>query len=445
MQAAAAALVHAAAFLFRRRPATPAAWALAGFLAASALLAAFRGDAGAPSTALRAAARAAAAAAPPAAPHTLVVYTTSAAESRPGSGNEREENLDFFLAQGLLPHDPGYHFVIVVAGAWEARRGALEGAVAWVAAHGVGNLQVIWRENTGFDFCSWREALADALPRPLKHDPARFSWFVLLNGSVRGPLLPAHWPRARAWPDAFVSLLRESGARLAGTTINCDRSRRWLHVQSMVLAFGARDLALVLDSATCFEDMESTVYRNEYGLSQAFLRDGANLAVLQLAWRGADFRDAARTDATCGALGRYDVYYPDDVNIGGPAGAVFDPLELLFFKTNRGILPEQVAHFTQWQLATVPAAVPAAALAAPPRADGEPPPPPPRKRSMWYEPALPHIGALPPPRHGAAQVTSEPAAHVARGFGCCTTDGTRELEWPDAPPPSVASSLFARG
>jgi hypothetical protein len=173
--------------------------------------------------------------------------------------------------------------------------------------------------------------------------------------------------------------------------------------------------------------MEATILRNEIGLSQAFLRDGANLAVLQLAWRGADFQDAARTDALCSALGRFDHYYPDGVQTGGPAGAVFDPLELLFFKSNRGISPAQVAHFTRWQLATVPPAVPAEALAAPPRAGGEPPLPPPRKRTTWYTPARPPNGVLPPPRYGAAQrppPAAEPSAPVVRGFDCCTTRRT---------------------
>jgi len=233
------------------------------------------------------------------------VYTTSRGGEGDAKGARRAENLEFFLSQGLLPQDAGFHFLIVVAGDWPEMRGALDGAAAWAAAHGAGNVEVRWRRNAGFDFCSWREALTDALPgAPLARDARNFSHILLLNGSVKGPFLPGHWPRGRAWPLAFTDLLR-GPTRLVGTTVNCERSAAWLHVQSMVVAFGARDLGLWLGTVRCATDFWETVWRNEVGVSQAFLRDGANLGVLQLAFRDADFRDAAATAARCATVGRH--------------------------------------------------------------------------------------------------------------------------------------------
>lgn len=303
---------------------------------------------------------------------TLVIYTTSAGAAPLGSASStgstaaeaRGENLDFFLQQGLLPHDPDYHFVIVVAGLWPEKRGALEGAVAWAQEHGVGNVEVVWRLNSGLDFCSYLSLLGGVIR--FKHQVSDFSSFLLLNGSVRGPLLPGHWQlAARAWPDAFLNLLRD-GARLAGTSINCGASQTLLHIQSMVLAFGARDLSLFLNTAVCTDDFDRTVAVNEIGLTQAFLRSKANLGVLQLAWRGADFQNAALVNARCEVIGRDDVYYPAGRGpIGGPQGVEFNPLELIFFKNNRGINLAQIARYTEWQLATLPCALPNDVLKTP--------------------------------------------------------------------------------
>jgi hypothetical protein len=133
----------------------------------------------------------------------------------------------------------------------------------------------------------------------------------------------------------------------------------------MILAFTARDLPLFLKVAICTDDFMNAVLSNEIGLSQAFLNDGANLAALQLSWRGADFQNVEDTDARCDIIGRTDVYYPNGRNIGGPQGVPFDPLELMFFKTNRGISPEKVARYSEWQLATTPCSMPTEELYEP--------------------------------------------------------------------------------
>jgi hypothetical protein len=106
---------------------------------------------------------------------------------------------------------------------------------------------------------------------------------------------------------------------------------------------------------------------NEFGISQAILRDGGNLGALQLAFRGHDFTNEAATRGLCAreGLGSEDRFYPPDVYMGGPAGITFNPLELVFFKANRGVMPAYVDAYARWQVATRASAVPAEVLAQP--------------------------------------------------------------------------------
>jgi hypothetical protein len=287
----------------------------------------------------------------------------------------RQSNLDFFLRQALLPHDPTVHIVVIVQGAWPAVRGALDGAEAWVSAHGVGNFHTIWHVNEGFDFGAWKLALNGSLPLGGGRRAADFAYFVLLNGSAKGPLLPAWWADSRdvgvrapfpAWPALFTNLLRDN-VRLVGTSVNCERDASHIHLQSMTLAFAARDLAFVAERIVWGTDKDEGSIANEFGISQAVLRDGGNLGALQLAFRGHNFADAGATRALCEAegLGSEDRFYPPGVYKGGPAGITFNPLELVFFKANRNVMQDYVGAYARWQLRTRASEVPDSVLTQP--------------------------------------------------------------------------------
>ena len=52
-------------------------------------------------------------------------------------------------------------------------------------------------------------------------DTSSYTYFVLMNSSVRGPFLPAHWPAAAHWTTGFTSRL-SSTVKLVGPTISCE-------------------------------------------------------------------------------------------------------------------------------------------------------------------------------------------------------------------------------
>ena len=76
-------------------------------------------------------------------------------------------------------------------------------------------------------------------------DPGRYTYVMLLNSSVRGPFLPAHWPQGLHWTRALTARL-SGDVRMAGATISCEpaweggllsgRQRQNPHVQSYLVA-----------------------------------------------------------------------------------------------------------------------------------------------------------------------------------------------------------------
>ena len=86
----------------------------------------------------------------------------------------------------------------------------------------------------------WVESRLDGA-QPLRHPLHRFRRFLLLNGSARGPFVPAAF--RGPWPELFFSMLGKD-VGLAGVTVNCDcdssqcrQNVDGLHIQSYLLAF----------------------------------------------------------------------------------------------------------------------------------------------------------------------------------------------------------------
>ena len=173
-------------------------------------------------------------------PDTLIIYAFS------HSDGWREDNLFYLLAIGL-PSDPRYHFAVVVNGPLDPSWAALLDRVARRAG---GAFEWLRRRDCGRDVCAWLSVLTGALA--LRQPLASFRRFLLLNGSARGPFVPAGF--RVPWPELFFAMLDDS-VGLAGVTVNClcewygcrveDAGR--LHIQSYLLAF---DRGAVLDVVT---------------------------------------------------------------------------------------------------------------------------------------------------------------------------------------------------
>ena len=267
----------------------------------------------------------------------LIVYVYNHSSQR------AEENFLFFLRQGLHSSDV-YHFVFVVNGDVPDHISLLFRKLNGLRS----NLEVHWRENTGFDTCGWYLALSNQLPDGALTRPiSDFSHFIVLNPSVLGPILPIYY--TSPWPLTFIHLLTSSDW-LAGTTVNAFYYKGAFlpHIQSMVLAFDRRVLPLFLDTVKCYTDKGEVIEKCEVGLSQRVLKEGGNLAVLQLAWRGHNFRNVSLTMNKAkqflrGASG--DTYVE-----GGYGGININPLEVVFLKTNRDLNLKPILIYSAWQL-----------------------------------------------------------------------------------------------
>jgi hypothetical protein len=267
----------------------------------------------------------------------LIVYVYNHSSQR------AEENLIFFLRQGLHTSDV-YHFVFVINGDVPNHISHLFRTLNGLRS----NLEVHWRENSGFDTCAWHLALSDQLPdgalsRPLSD----FSHFVLLNPSVLGPILPIY--SSSPWPLIFLDMLSPL-EWLVGTTMNAFYYKGSFlpHIQSMVLAFDRRVFPIFLDTVKCYSDKDEVVEKCEVGLSQRVLKEGGNLAVLQLAWRGHNFRNESSTKHKANQFLRGtsgDTYVEK-----GYGGININPLEVLFLKTNRDLDLRPILMYSAWQL-----------------------------------------------------------------------------------------------
>jgi len=245
------------------------------------------------------------------------------------------DNLQFFLAQGLVP-ESSYHFVVVINGdvseIWTARLHRI--------AESYPNFEWYSRENVGYDFCAYKDALSK---RTLKVSIKDIQYFVLINKSMRGPFLPSYYDKP--WPEVFTSRLH-GDIKLSGTTINCgnpdgnqDTSWITMHVQSMLWAFRANLLPELVGRLQCHADKGEAIRSIEVGFPAALLARGFRLASTM---RMLDAREGvpdANTAAICAwAKGLRSVEtYGDSFLPGQYAGIDLSPLETVFFKANRGV------------------------------------------------------------------------------------------------------------
>ncbi len=263
------------------------------------------------------------------------------------------DNLQFFLAQGLVP-DSAYHFVVVINGpipmGWEAKLNKITEAYP--------NFEWHTHVNTGYDFCVYKDVLSSML---LKISIKDVRYFILLNKSLRGPFVPSYYERP--WPDIFTSRLKGQ-VKLSGTSINCgDGKKISLHVQSMLWAFSADILPFMLGRLKCFQDKWDAVINLEVGLPKALVAEGFRFASTMRMLDSKEGVPDTNTDAICAWSGAQadrntegDQYAP-----GSYAGMDLNPLETIFFKANRQVGVKLLKQYSIFALMnnnfTVPARI----------------------------------------------------------------------------------------
>lgn len=181
------------------------------------------------------------------------------------------------------------------------------------------NFGIVFRENTCYDLGAHKETI-------LRYDlKKRYSKFILLNGSVRGPFMP-NWSQD-CWTDAFTRHLNFT-VKLVGPTFNCEyKDEKYPHLQSMILATDRIGLGLLLENYKCFTSKRQAIELAEITNYKTIKDAGYDVHV---------FFDQFQLD-------RLDI---DHCSHGVPRK--IHPLEVIFIKTSPTILPDLVAAYTEY-------------------------------------------------------------------------------------------------
>jgi hypothetical protein len=241
-------------------------------------------------------------------PSTLVIYDYQ------GLDEEDLDNLRFFLALGVAPDD-GNRYIIIAQekllhedeqdedGALEDEALGLPEEYPLPPLEGLpSNIQIIPRPNepcrSSWGVLGWL-LYADVL------DMSVFQNFILVDSSVRGPFLPAHWPPIVHWSAALLSRLHGT-VHMVGATISTDPThpgpgaplaaltRVQPRVRSGVVAFDHIALQAIQtdpDALKCRAGVEDAAWFNEAGASAAVLHSGLNLDCLMLRYQNKDWLD----------------------------------------------------------------------------------------------------------------------------------------------------------
>lgn len=193
-----------------------------------------------------------------------------------------------------------------------------------------------------------------------------FDKYVFLNAGVRGPFLPAYWPKSRSWTRVYLDKLSPS-VKLVGNSIVClpesdlcvkggpgitpNPDCYGPKVEGYAWATDQVGLQVLLDRETVFQshpDKVSAILNGEYGMNIAIFKAGYTIDSLLLAYQGVDWTN--RSNWGCN-----DNEHPS--RSGTYFGVTQHPLETVFVKvewvhddgTIDKIMPNFVDAYTDFQ------------------------------------------------------------------------------------------------
>ena len=205
------------------------------------------------------------------------------------------------------------------------------------------NIQVLYRENRGFDFGAWEYCINNyIIPSKISYE-----YFIFLNSSVRGPM-PSSLA-GDAWLYKFLELFQNNNVKLAGTTINIlmnswpdyplPFSPPFTHVQSMFFILNAEGFQYLVDQGFFADeetlnnttDMKYIVSKKEITMSQLILKNNWNINAMLPNYRDKDYRYIKEN---FNPSSENPCRTGDDPDKKNYFGRDIYPEEVIFFKTN---------------------------------------------------------------------------------------------------------------
>lgn len=144
----------------------------------------------------------------------------------------------------------------------------------------------LFRDNIGFDFGGWSEALLiDNLYK-------NYDNFIFVNSSVIGPFLPPDYKGN--WTDIYVSGL-QNNVKIFGSTINTmDNPLKKSHVQSYIFSMNKTTLEYLINceifSITNYaKTFKNAIHNKEILMSRKIIENNWNIGSLLSYYKEVDF------------------------------------------------------------------------------------------------------------------------------------------------------------
>ena len=237
---------------------------------------------------------------------TLILYTF----------HKKTKYVEYFIKYAIFKH-PNIDFLLIVNSKY---------ARITVPDY----VNVIYRDNIGYDFGAWSEVL-------LTQDAyKKYDYFIFANSSIIGPFLKPE--DTQKWPSYYINGLKNNNnVKLFGSTINTIRDPLLSHIQSYIFSLDKEALIYLIKcdifSTTNYaKTMDETIWKKELLMSRRIIENGWNIGSLLDYYKEVDF-----TFKTKGIN-----EYPSDFFLDGLIyeywnNKLWTPSSVVFVKNNRDI------------------------------------------------------------------------------------------------------------
>jgi hypothetical protein len=218
--------------------------------------------------------------------------------------NFARANLQYFIQHGLYA---GADFIFVING---------NATLDLLLPDTIPNVRIIRRGNDCFDLGGIGEVLNANDSALVK----RYSKFILMNASVRGPFMPT-WAKG-CWSDMFLNKLSDE-VKLVGSTYNCAPLG---HIQSMVFATDRIGMNILLNG-NITHDQDP----NFLGGLSSCVKNKDDAISIEISLTNLIHRAQYKVKVLQARAAQSETYY-DDCKEGGWQGV--QAYETIFVKTN---------------------------------------------------------------------------------------------------------------
>ena len=185
----------------------------------------------------------------------------------------------------------------------------------------------MYRDNNGFDFGGWSEALL------LDNLYLKYDYFIFVNSSVSGPFM-ANYPNHK-WTDVFINGLKDN-VKLFGSTINtCCEPLEYSHVQSYIFSMDKQTLEYLIECEIFTvkkytQTLVETIFEKEILMSRKIIEKGWNIGSLLKYYEGVDFTFKEKKPED------YDIdFTANDLMYEHHRWKIWNENEVVFVKGNR--------------------------------------------------------------------------------------------------------------